>query len=117
MDNCYLSEFDAGWIAVSNTRRRVGFGLAWNAEVFRYIWLWQAFGGGLGYPWYGRTYNMGIEPWNSFPCGGLNEALARGTAMHLDPGKSLDTWLTAVAYTDQDVVTHIQRDGTVTGEE
>ena len=117
MDNCYLSEFEAGWIAVSNTRRKVGFGLAWNPEVFRYIWLWQAFGGGLGYPWYGRTYNMGIEPWNSFPCGGLNEALTRGTAMQIDPGQSLDTWLTAVAYTEQDTVTHIHRDGTVTGEE
>ena len=117
MDNCYLSEFEDGWIAVSNTRREVGFGLAWNPDVFRYIWLWQALGGGIGYPWYGRTYNMGIEPWTSFPCGGLNEAIARGTAMQIGPGASLDTWLTAVAFTGKDTVTGILRDGTVTTQE
>ncbi len=117
MDNCYLSEFEEGWIAISNTRRKVGFGLAWNPDVFRYTWIWQAFGGGIGYPWYGRTYNMGIEPWTSFPCGGLNEALQRGTALQIGPGEQLSTWLTAVAYTDADVVSSIKRDGTVIAKE
>lgn len=117
MDNCYLSEFAEGWIAVSKTRRRVGFGLAWNPDVFRYAWIWQAFGGGLGYPWYGRTYNMGIEPWSSFPCAGLAEAIARGTALQLGPGEHLDTWLTAVAFTDIGTVSRIARDGTVSAEE
>jgi hypothetical protein len=85
--------------------------------VFRYTWVWQAFGGGIGYPWYGRTYNMGIEPWTSFPCGGLNEALQRGTALQIGPGEQLSTWLTAVAYTDADVVSSIKRDGTVIAKE
>lgn len=113
MDNCYLSGFEDGWIAVSNTRLKVGFGLAWNPEVFRYIWLWQALGGGIGYPWYGRTYNMGIEPWSSFPCAGLNEAIARGTAMQIGPGECLETWLTVVAFTGTDTVTNINSDGTI----
>ena len=113
MDNCYLSEFEQGWIAVSNTNKKVGFGLAWNPEVFRYIWIWEALGGGIGYPWYGRTYNIGIEPWTGFPCAGLNEAVQRGTAMSLQPGQSVDTWLTAVAYTGLDEVTSIKQDGTV----
>jgi hypothetical protein len=117
MDNCYLSEFGEGWIAVSNTRRKVGFGLAWNPDVFRYIWLWQALGGGIGYPWYGRTYNMGIEPWTSFPCAGLSEAIARGTAPRIGPGESLDTWLTAVAYENAAAVSSIRRDGTVVAKE
>lgn len=117
MDNCYLSEFEQGWIAVSSGRTGAGFGLAWNPEVFRYAWIWQALGGGIGYPWYGRTYNMGIEPWTSFPCAGLNEALARGTARQLGPGEHLDTWLTAVAYTGVNAVAAIDRDGTVTAEE
>lgn len=114
MDNCYLSEFDEGWIAVSNTSRQIGFGLAWDPKVFRYIWLWQALGGGIGYPWYGRTYNMGIEPWTSFPCGGLNEAIKRQTAMQLEAGESLNVWLTALAFTNKDDVTYINRDGIIT---
>jgi len=113
MDNCYLSEFDQGWIAVSNTKQNVGFGLAWDSAVFRYIWIWEALGGGIGYPWYGRTYNVGIEPWSGFPCAGLNEAVSRGTAVILQPGQSIDVWLTAVAYTNHAEVKTIGRDGIV----
>jgi hypothetical protein len=64
----------------------VGFGLAWDAQVFRYAWIWQALGGGIGYPWYGRTYAMGLEPWTSYPCAGLQAAVERGTSLSLNPG-------------------------------
>ncbi len=114
IDNCYLSEFQEGWIAIHNTRRRVGFGMAWDPDVFRYVWIWQALGGGIGYPWYGRMYCVALEPWTSFPCGGLNEAIRRGTAMQLEPGQSLDAWLTAVAFTREGEATHIDRRGKVT---
>jgi galactose mutarotase-like enzyme len=117
MDNCYLSEFDQGWIAISNPDLGVGFGLAWDPSVFRYIWLWQALGGGIGYPWYGRTYNMGLEPWTSFPCGGLSEAIERGTNLEIEAGASLDTWLTAAAFTDCNDVAAIDRSGTVAQQE
>ncbi len=70
MDNCYLKNFSEGWIAVENPDLKLGFGLSWNADVFRYMWLWQALGGGIGYPWYGRTYAIGLEPWASYPCAG-----------------------------------------------
>jgi hypothetical protein len=113
MDNCYLKDFQEGWIAVANPRRNVGFGLAWDPAVFRYIWIWQALGGGIGYPWYGRTYNMGIEPWSSYPCAGLQKAIQRGTATALDPGASLGAWLNAVAFTGLEEVSQIDREGNV----
>ena len=113
MDNCYLRDLKEGWLAVTNTRKKVGFGLAWNPEVFRYVWIWQALGGGLGYPWYGRTYNMGIEPWTSYPCAGLEEAVKRGTAACLEAGQSMQSWLVATAYTGIDQVTYIDQEGNV----
>ena len=113
MDNCYLYDFPQGWIAVANPGRQVGFGLAWDERVFRYVWIWQALGGGIGYPWYGRTYSMGIEPWSSYPCAGLAEAIGRGTALTLDAGESLEAWLSAVAFTGAGAVEGIDRDGTV----
>jgi hypothetical protein len=115
MDNCYLMDFSEGWIAVNSQRLNTGFGLAWDPQVFRYIWLWQALGGGIGYPWYGRTYNMGIEPWTSYPCAGLSEAVANNTAVTLQPGESMDAWLTASVFTGMNSVSHIDRDGAVTG--
>jgi hypothetical protein len=111
MDNCYLKEFKEGWIAV--TKKDIGFGLAWDPSVFRYIWLWQALGGGVGYPWYGRTYNMGIEPWTSYPCAGLEEAVRRGTAMQLHPGESLHSWLTAAAIVGKSEIHQILRSGQI----
>ena len=111
MDNCYLKDFKEGWIAIS--RPDVGFGLAWDPSVFKYIWIWQALGGGKGYPWYGRTYNIGIEPWTSYPCVGLAEACKRGTAVQLLPGENLKSWLTAVAFTGQAEVKQITRSGQI----
>jgi galactose mutarotase-like enzyme len=115
MDNCYLRDFKEGWIAVTNRNQGAGFGLAWDADVFRYVWIWQAFGGGIGYPWYGRTYSLALEPWTSYPCAGLAEAVQRGTAARLEAGESLTAWMTAVAYTDVDVVRQITREGQVLG--
>lgn len=109
MDNCYLKDFEQGWAGVYNPGKEVGFGLAWDAQVFRYIWLWQALGGGVGYPWYGRTYCMGIEPWNSYPCVGLAETVARGTAATLGPGEYQEVWLAAAAFTEIEQITQIHR--------
>jgi galactose mutarotase-like enzyme len=113
MDNCYLKDFANGWISVHHTQKKIGFGMAWDANVFPYIWLWQAFGGGIGYPWYGRSYCLGIEPWASYPCAGLKTAIENQTARQLAPGTSLDTWLTAVAIRGGDDVSYISRNGTI----
>jgi hypothetical protein len=114
MDNCYLKEFEEGWIGISSGRLGVGFGLAWDPQVFRYVWLWQALGGGIGYPWYGRTYNIGLEPWSSYPCRGLKEAVENRTALTLPPGKSIDAWLTTVVYEGKHEIRGITREGSVT---
>jgi len=113
MDNCYLKDFIDGWIAVINHKLGVGFGLAWDPKVFRYTWIWQAFGGGKGYPWYGRTYNMGIEPWTSYPCVGLKQCIELGTAMRLEPGQKLDAWLSAVAFEGKNNPNMITKQGDV----
>jgi hypothetical protein len=113
MDNCYLKEFQEGWIAVQNRKRQVGFGLAWDPQVFRYLWIWQALGGGIGYPWYGQTYAMALEPWSSYPCEGLVTAIENGTAQQLQPGEALDAWPTAVVFEETGDVRRVDRDGRV----
>jgi hypothetical protein len=114
MDNCYLYGFKSGWAAITNTNLKVGFGLAWDDSVFKYLWLWQAFGGGVGYPWYGRTYNIGIEPWSSYPCTGLQESIKNGTALQLAAGQTLDAWVTATVFVGNERIQFIASDGAVT---
>ena len=112
-DVSYISDLPEGWYAITNQRSRVGFGLLFPTEVFRFLWYWQSFGGGFGYPWYGRTYNVGLEPFTSVTNQGLATAIENGTAMSLEPGQRIDASLKAVAYTGGEGVERIDADGTV----
>lgn len=114
MDNCYLADYSGNaFIAVTHPGKKVGFGLSWDPQVFRYVWLWQAFGGGEGYPWFNDSYQMGIEPWSSYPCAGLDAAIKNQTALVLKPQESIKAWLTAVAYEGTEEIKMITRNGKV----
>jgi len=102
-----------GWHAAWNWLLGLGFGLVWPRDVFPYLWFWQELHGSRGYPWYGRVYVMGLEPWTSYPGHGLTSALARGTARRLEPGQSLTADLQAVLYESRTGVRRIHPDGTV----
>lgn len=113
----YLTDFDGpAWYAITNVEQRMGFAMRWDANVFRYLWLWQELSSGIGFPWWGRTHAVALEPWTSYPTLGLPEAVARGTQLTLEPNQSLSTRLLAVAYEGLKRVTAIHEDGSVTGE-
>lgn len=110
----YLSDFDqAAWYAVTNPLTHVGVAVRWDNAVFRYLWLWQEFGSGRGYPWWGRAYALALEPWTSMPTKGLPEAVARGTQLVLESGQIVTTRLTATAYEAIATITTIDADGTI----
>lgn len=97
-DLAYLTGLRDGWCAITNRKSGVGFGMAFDRNVFRYIWLWQPYGGAWGSPWFGRIYACGIEPHSSYPVQGLGEAIRNGTALRLGPRQSMETRLVATAY-------------------
>jgi hypothetical protein len=111
---CYLLGLDDGWCAVTNGRRKAGFAMRWDKDIFPAIWLWEVFTGNYAYPWYGRTYNLALEPWSSWP-GGMANASAQGTTRRLGPGESLETSLLASAYSGVSRVTRVNEDGSVEG--
>jgi hypothetical protein len=77
-----------GWYAIANDEIGAGFGLCWDVAVFPHLWYWQVARGSYGYPWYGRTYSMALEPWTSPPGRGLATAVEHGTALRLEAGQS-----------------------------
>jgi hypothetical protein len=82
----------ADWNAIANPAGEIGFGLRFDPALFRYIWYCQQLGDvAQGYPWWGRTHAAALEPWTSYPTNGPTEAGANGTALELQPGKSLKT--------------------------
>jgi hypothetical protein len=108
-----LTAFDEGWYAITNCRRRVGFGLRWDSKLFRNIWFWHVFGGMSGYPWYGRNYTFALEPWTSYPDGGLTRAIENGSALTVGPLQTIETRILAVAYEGADRVRAISESGEV----
>jgi hypothetical protein len=101
-----------GWYGLTNRRRRVGFGMAWDRSLFQCLWMWQVYGGHTDYPWYGRTYNCALEPFTSWPPAGIASAVQNGTALLLQPQQEIETVLAAVAY-EGEGVTRITQSGSV----
>jgi hypothetical protein len=85
-DMAYLHELKQGRYGLFSERRQIGFGMSWESKVFKYLWFWQVYGGWAGYPWYGKSYNIGLEPCTSYP-GSLTNAVAAGTQLIFAPGE------------------------------
>lgn len=108
----YLLGLSDGWYALTNTNRKVGFAMKWDKEIFPVIWLWEVFGGSFGYPWYGRTYNLALEPFTSHP-GGMAAAMKKGTVPTIGAGETIETKLSAIAYEGLERVKNVSENGVV----
>lgn len=96
-DRAYIYDLEEGWYALTNTKLRTGFGLAFDKNIFKYLWFWQVYGGAVGYPWYQKTYNIAIEPNSSYPPN-LIDCINKRTSLKLLPGESIKSAITAVAF-------------------
>jgi len=112
-DQSYILDMPEGWYAVTNQKLGIGWAVSYSTDVFKYLWYWQSLGGGFGYPFYGRTYNVGLEPFTGYTNQGLEEALKSGTASSIQPGERIKTSLKAIAYKGSERVTKVSSDGTV----
>jgi hypothetical protein len=81
----YMTDLPEGWYEVHGERH--AFRLEWDVGVLPHLWVWQELGASRGYPWYGRPYVMGLEPFSSHPTDGLPAAVANGTALRLAGGE------------------------------
>jgi galactose mutarotase-like enzyme len=101
-------EMKEGWCALTHTRERLGFGLAFDPAVLPSCWTFASYGG-----W--RNLNtLILEPCTGYPLS-VNEGAAAGTHQTLKAGASLETEIVAVVYEGLSEVASIDRDGRVTG--
>lgn len=91
-DSFYLS-VPEGWYEIRNPSLELGLRMTWDPQIFPYVWCWQVYGGSYGYPYYGRTCNVAVEPFTS-PIATLAENAERGAARRLLPEEELRTRLT-----------------------
>lgn len=89
----YIHGFDdQAWYTVENPSLGLGMKVEWDGAAFPYLWYWQEFGATKGYPWYGRHYNVGLEPFAGYPTHGLEQAIANGSAGSIAPGGRATSW-------------------------
>lgn len=87
-DIVYLTDFDRGRYDLTNPTLGIRVAARWNARVLPYCWYWQEYRAD-GYPWYGRHYNIGLEPFAGYPTHGLGEAVQNGSALTFAPGEAI----------------------------
>jgi hypothetical protein len=84
-DIVYLTGFTEGWYELRRPFGGAGVRVCWDADVLPYLWLWRECGATVDYPWWGRAYAAGLEPFAGYPTDGLPEAVANGSALRLAP--------------------------------
>lgn len=91
-DDAFVTDLAHGRLSVMNPRLALEFILEWDAELFRYVTLWQPYGGADLPPLTG-IYGVGIEPWVSRF--NLEQASRQEESIKLEPGQHLRTTLRA----------------------
>jgi len=105
----FLHELREGWVALTQPKLGLGVGLVFDPEVFSYVWLWHEFGYTKEYPWFGRSYVLGVEPHSSLP--GARES--GGRLLNLPGGAKMETDILAVVY-EAPGISRISRSGKIT---
>lgn len=83
----YITDLSGGCYEIENPEKDLSLRVEWDVGQMPYLWYWQEYGASNFYPWYGRHYNIGLEPFSSFPTNGLEEAVDNGTALSLGAGE------------------------------
>ena len=87
-----------GGYKIFNNGLGLGFGMQWDEEIFKYTWVWEPCCSNDGYPWYGRNYVLGIEPWSHVPPD-MEAMVNNDEGIHIGPGKTITTKMKAFAFT------------------
>lgn len=81
----YIKNLTESWYQINSPSKKLAAKVSWDKKIFPYLWFWQEFGAASDYPWYGKHYNIGLEPFSSFPTNGLADAISNGSALNFDP--------------------------------
>ncbi|HEX3618612.1 MAG TPA: DUF4432 family protein [Solirubrobacteraceae bacterium] len=112
-DQAYVDDISDGWYAITNKRLGIGLAVSYPAAIYRHLWCWQVFNGPFRYPWWGQTYNLGLEPFTSATNRGIAAAVEDGSALLLEPGKPLVSELRLSAFHSRAGVMSVDAAGTV----
>jgi len=77
----YVTEMPTGFYRVISPSRQMAAEVTWDNTLFPFLWYWQEYGFSKDAPWFGRHYNIGLEPFSSFPTNGIAKAIENQSAL------------------------------------
>ncbi len=86
--------------------------LRFDPELYPYLVFWQVYRGAFDFPWWGRTFNIAVEPQTSYP-NHLPDQIKAGNALQFEPGQTIETEYLATFYTDTAPVSGVTADGDI----
>jgi len=95
--NTYIENLNDGWYGITNLKEGIGFGMKWDINVYKYLLIWFVYRGFYNSPFYGRTYNIALEPWSAIP-GNLDKVIKLKRELTLMPQQELKTKYYAIVY-------------------
>lgn len=95
--NVYIKDLPETWFAITNPRFGVGVGMRFDNKVFPYLLMWHVYRGFYNSPFFGRTYNLAIEPYSAIP-DNLDEVIRLGRDLRLKPQSGMSTRFETVAF-------------------
>lgn len=113
-DMLFATDLSEPWFALTNQNLQVSLGFAWDLQTFPHLWLWNEAHGATGYPWYGDSYVLAIEPWSNFP-GDVPEEILRRNMITIPAGEQRSTALTACMASGLDRVEAVTLGGEIRG--
>ncbi|WP_254278777.1 aldose 1-epimerase [Haloarcula marina] len=94
-----LADFSEGRYTLSNPDLELGVTVEYPDSFYEYLWYWQPLGGFEAAPFFGRNYNVGLEPCTSIPNSGVADAVENGTAESLGPGETQSSTVRLATHT------------------
>jgi hypothetical protein len=110
--NIYIKNLKEGWYGITNIKKGLGFGLKWDVNIFKYLMFWFVYRGFYNFPFYGRTYNIGIEPWSAIP-GDLDEVIKLKRELVLLPQKEMKTKYYAIVFESKNRINGFTKDNKI----
>jgi hypothetical protein len=65
-ETVYLTGFRDGWYEIVDDHGDVVARTEWDAQAFPCLHVWQEWGASKGYPFWGRFYALGLEPFSEY---------------------------------------------------
>jgi galactose mutarotase-like enzyme len=96
-DLAFALELSEDRYTVSNPSLDLGFTFEFPTDLFESVWYWQAFNGHMEAPFYGRNYNIGLEPTTGYPMA-AEERRANGSMKLLEAGETKQATFTASVF-------------------